>query len=375
MLTHDPRWDVPLLPQARRGAPALSLRESLPQAGNRFFSMDAFMRSEYGQKYLDGLAPLFLSDDPMDGKVLDYWRQRGLRKTRLWGGPQPWNEWILFTPWDAGAEATPSRRYPLLIGLHGGGAGPEAGEPLFFAESSGYARKAAQEGLILALPEDHSAEGILRLVDYMRAHYPVDPGRIYLAGYSAGGDRACAAALRRPELFAGICVGAGLPFSLRRDEGEIARAGRCGIPMIAVGCLQDKGNHTPMCQTNPLDRPVPDFVARLLTAEGKIQWVNTFFAINGIPCYSLSEIRRYLQAAGTPEEKRLGLRAQRAWSYDWAGAKHLCLDYQDAQGRNTVRYVFIEGLPHTEPVDMMDIAWPFLRRFSRSDSGVLVMAE
>lgn len=364
MLPLDPRWDAPMPckdPQARR----VSLREGLKASGNRSFDVDAFARSEYGQRYLDGLEPIFLSDDPMDARVLDYWYARGLRKKRVHGGPQSWNDWIIFTPLSAERPENASRRYPVVIALHGGAAGEFDGEPVFFAESSGYARKAAEEEFILALPEDHDAEPILRLYDYIMAHEPADASRVYLAGFSAGGDRSCRVALKRPELFAGMCIGAGVPFSLSRDEKEIANATKHKLPFIAVGCLNDKGNHTPLCQSNPLDNPVPDFIARILTAEGKMGWINTFFDINHVAHGTLSDNLAYLEHGGTVEEKRLGMPAHRSFTWEWAGAKHLCLDYTDREGLQSVRYVFIEGLPHTEPVDMMDIAWPYLKRFSR----------
>ncbi len=364
MQSMDPRWQY-VMPCNDPQAPPCTLWDGLVRAGNRSFDMEALARSEYGQKYLDGLAPAFLSRDPMDARILSYWEEKGLRKERVLGGPQDWNQWYIFTPTSASKPQNADRKYPLIIGLHGGGAGPRDGEPILMAESSCYARKAAEEELILAMPEDHDAEPIHRLYEYMLAHYPVDPSRVYLAGFSAGGDRSCRAALRYPELFAGICVGAGVPFNLYRDEADIARAARYKIPLIAVGCLQDKGNHTPFWRDSPMDNPVPDFIAKILCAEGKMGWINTFLTINHTEHRSLEETIAYLRDHGTEEEKRLGLCAHRSWSYEWAGARHYCLAFTDREGVESTRYAFVDGLPHTEPVDMMDIAWPFLSRFSR----------
>lgn len=359
----DPRWEW-LMIGKDPSQPRVTLREGLIRAGNRSFDMNALAGSEYGRKYLDGMEPVFLSDDPMDEKVLAYWRERGLQKEIIHGGPQDWNDWTIFTPLSALEEGC-TRRYPLVIGLHGGGAGKYDGEPIFMAESSCYARKAAEEEFILAMPEDHDAEPILNLYRYVTEHYPVDLERVYLAGFSAGGDRSCRVALRYPELFAGMCIGAGVPFSLSRDEAEIRNATEKKIPFIAIGCLNDKGNHTPLCRSNPLDNPVPDFIAKILSAEGKMGWINTFFDINHVDHPTLEETISALETGGTEEEKRLGMLAHRSWSWIWAGARHYCLDYRDRDGMQSVRYVFVEGLPHTEPVNMMDIAWPYLKRFSR----------
>lgn len=359
----DPRWNWLMIGKDPTH-PRISLREGLIGSGNRSFDMDALAASAYGQKYLDGMEPVFLSDDPMDEVILNYWRERGLHKEIVHGGPQDWNDWTIFTPLSAFDPGSP-RKYPLIIGLHGGAAGKYEGEPIFMAESSCYARKAAEEEFILAMPEDHDAEPILHLYQYVVSHYPVDVERVYLAGFSAGGDRSCRAAMRYPELFAGICVGAGVPFSLIRDDEEIRRTTELKMPLIAIGCLNDKGNHTPLCRSNPLDNPVPDFIAKILSAEGKMGWIHTFFDINHVTHPSFEETIAALETVGTEEEKRIGMLAHRSYSWYWEGARHYCLDYRDRDGMQSVRYVFIEGLPHTEPVDMMDIAWPYLKRFSR----------
>lgn len=372
MANYDERWDRPMKQKDPRQPPA-SLREGLIRSGNKSFDVDKLLCSEYGQKIIEGLEPLFLSEDPMDPAVLEYWEKKGLKKERVLGGPQEWNYWTIFTPLSAFKPENAGRKYPLVFGLHGGSAGEFDGEPVFIAESTGYARKAAEAEFILAMPEDHDTPPIMELYSYMVENYPVDRSRVYLAGYSAGSDRSVRAALRHPEIFAGMLIGAGVPFNLIDDEQEIENAVRYKMPFVAVGCLSDKGNHTPFYSSNPLDNPVPDFIAKLLSAEGKMKWVNRFFRINHIPFYSIEENREYVLSQGTPSEKRIGMRAQRSSIWQWAGQTHYCLDYTDAEGIDSVRYVFVEGMPHFEPVDMMDIAWPFLKRFSRDpENGSLI---
>lgn len=370
-LAYDERWDRKLKPKDPSQSPS-SLHETLIRAGNNNFDVNGLLCSEYGQRMIDGLEPLFLSDDPMSPAVIGYWERKGLRKERIFGGPQPWNYWTVFTPLSAFRPENSFRKYPLVFGLHGGSAGAFDGEPIFVAESTGYARKAAEEEFILAMPEDHDTPSIMRLYDYLTENYPVDRSRVYLSGYSAGSDRSVRAALKHPAIFAGMLIGAGVPFNLFLDEREIENAEKYKMPFVAVGCLADKGNHTPFYSSNPVDNPVPDFIEKLLRAEGKMGWINRFFRINHIPCYSPDENREYVLQQGTEAEKRIGMRAHRSSTWEWAGLKHYCLDYTDAQGIDSIRYVFIEGLPHFEPVDMLDIAWPFLKRFSRNpDNGAL----
>lgn len=374
-MEYDSRWDRKL-PSKDPRKPSLTLKESLILSANKSFDVDRLIGSAYGQKLIDMLEPYFLSDDPMDPAVVRYWEERGLRKEIVHGGPQSWNNWTIFTPLSAYRPENAGRKYPLVFGLHGGDAGEFEGESVFLAESTGYARKAAQEEFILALPEDHDAEPIMRCYRYLLEHYPVDVSRVYTTGYSAGSDRSVRVALRHPEVFAGMLIGAGVPFNLIDDEKEIENAERYKMPMIAIGCLSDKGNHTPFYSTNPLDHPTSPFIEKLLCAEGKMRWINRIFRINHIPFRSAEENRAYVEAQGTPAEKRIGMRAQRSKVFEWAGKKHYCLDYTDAEGIDSVRYVFIEDMPHYEPVNMLDLAWPFLKRFSRNpEDGSLQCSE
>ena len=188
-MNYDPRWDIPLK-QKNPDIPPTSFKEGLIKSGNKSFDVEKLICSEYGQKIIDGLEPLFLSDDPMSPVIIEYWRKKGLKKERVLGGPQEWNEWTIFTPLSAEKPENKDRKYPLVFGLHGGGAGKYDGEPIFITESTGYARKAAEEEFILALPEDHDTPPIMALYDYMVKNYPVDLSRVYLTGYSSGSDKA-----------------------------------------------------------------------------------------------------------------------------------------------------------------------------------------
>lgn len=372
---YDRRWDTLVAPK-EKDRQAYSLKEGLIFSGNNSFDVNRLICSEYGQKIIDTMEPFFLSTDPMDPKVVAYWREKGLKKEMVRGGPQEWNMWTIFTPVSAELPENAGRKYPLVFGLHGGDAGEFAGEPIFLAESTGYAKKAAEEEFILAMPEDHDAEPIMNLYNYLVEHYPVDRSRVYAAGYSAGSDRSVRVCLRHPEIFAGMLIGAGVPFNLIDDEKEIINTEKYKMPMIAIGCLSDKGNHTPFYSTNTLDHPTSPFIEKLLCAEGKMRWINRIFRVNHIPYYSVEENRDYVLTRGTPAEKRIGMRAQRSKVWEWAGKKHYCLDYTDAEGIDSVRYIFIEDMPHFEPVDMMDLAWPFLKRFSRNlQDGSLVCSE
>ena len=94
---YDRRWDTLVAPK-EKDRPAHSLKEGLIFSGNNSFDVNRLICSEYGQKIIDGMEPFFLSTDPMDPKVVAYWREKGLKKEMVRGGPQEWNMWTIFTP-------------------------------------------------------------------------------------------------------------------------------------------------------------------------------------------------------------------------------------------------------------------------------------
>lgn len=65
---------------------------------------------------------------------------------------------------------------------------------------------------------------ILDVIGYVKAHYNVDPSRIYLVGHSMGGQTALLAAARWPQLFAAVVSDSG-PTDLTQWEYETASPG------------------------------------------------------------------------------------------------------------------------------------------------------
>lgn len=70
---------------------------------------------------------------------------------------------------------------------------------------------------------------VVSVIERVMERYPVDPGRVYICGLSAGAGMACAVALNHPHLFAGLGVHSGPVFGASGSVGALA-AMQHGVP-------------------------------------------------------------------------------------------------------------------------------------------------
>jgi predicted esterase len=139
--------------------------------------------------------------------------------------------------------ANPSAKYPLIVMLHGlgeSGVRGTAGFPaygtldprrlnndhsLFHSGLSHLEASADQTfpGFIVA-PQNSSQwtedalDGVIAMIQELMENYPIDPYRIYLHGYSNGGDGVWKLAEKRPDLFAAILPMSWIYFDLSMEQ-------------------------------------------------------------------------------------------------------------------------------------------------------------
>jgi polyhydroxybutyrate depolymerase len=127
------------------------------------------------------------------------------------------------------AALNPSKKYPLVIGYHGG-----AGNARGYIEQSQLFVKGDQAGFIVVCPEGTSIAGVgdhrvwdsgpeyalssrraddilftMQLIDKISALYPIDPNRIYATGFSNGGQMAYRIALELSSRIAAVAAMSG----------------------------------------------------------------------------------------------------------------------------------------------------------------------
>ena len=118
-------------------------------------------------------------------------------------------------------EADESGQYPLYITLHGGGGGPEEGNNDQWINMFSYYKRSVANGIYIAVRgvsdtwDLHFREETYPLLDALITHMTVtehaDPNRVYLLGFSAGGDGVYQLAPRLADRFAAVNMSSGHP--------------------------------------------------------------------------------------------------------------------------------------------------------------------
>lgn len=115
--------------------------------------------------------------------------------------------------------------YPLYITLHGGGGGPEEENNDQWIDMFNYYRGAVENGIYIACRgitdtwdlhfQEDSYPLYDRLIEAMILNYGADPNRVYLLGFSAGGDGVYQISPRLADRFAAVNMSSGHPNGVR----------------------------------------------------------------------------------------------------------------------------------------------------------------
>jgi dienelactone hydrolase len=115
----------------------------------------------------------------------------------------------------------PKEGYPLYIALHGGGSAPQAVNDSQWQQMGYYYLQSVTTGVYVATRgirdtwnthfNDESYPLYDTLIRHLIAEHQVDPNRVYLLGYSAGGDGVYQITPRMADRFAAVNMSAGHP--------------------------------------------------------------------------------------------------------------------------------------------------------------------
>ncbi len=201
---------------------------------------DAFTAEEFD----DVLEDVFNSEYMKDETLAMY--QRFLNTRTIWVGGAP----AVYFDYKVFGKQNDAGDYPLYISLHGGGGVPkELNDEQWRNQISLYT---VPYGIYVAPrapwnewnmwfqePVDRIIEEIIKVFHY--SDYNIDLNRVYLLGYSAGGDGVWRLATRMPDAFASASMMAGHP-------GDVSLVNLYNLPfMVWVGEYDSAYNRNAEC--------------------------------------------------------------------------------------------------------------------------------
>lgn len=366
--------------------------------------IEAFFETPYGEELTRRLQARFiLEKQPESPEDLAYYHGLGLTKT-IRHREDYYGRYTVILPERLSEERNKGIRLPLVIACHGYGNSIENEEYMW-----GFSELAAREGFMLLLPQNTNWDFVAGMVDEVAEDYPADLSRVYLAGYSQGGNQVISAMYRMPERLAAAAPSGCDPdrsqdnfgISYTPEETERLRAFR--VPFLHMAGACERAGFYPMNQWHPLP-------------PGKIRgqgWNDprkdnsrdpTILTLNGIPqpspkdqppgtgeeadrwkleklnhrlwlqnCAPLEMTRCLeLSKSADPVERALGICAGEKRVENYLGIRHFTTTVRDRFGIPSFRLTAMEHGFHAIPVTFGIVCWNWFRLFRRDpDTGEL----
>ena len=324
------------------------------------FDIDAYVDSEMGEGVIKLLKNVILYQET-DQEVMDYWTDLGIRK-ELFHEDDAEKKFAVYTPEVVWSETEKSNdTYPVIFCLHGGG------NPIFAAESYGYAQLGATENYITVMPEDCSIESVSEILDFLCENYPVDTTRVYSVGLSAGGNRSYMNATSSPELFAAITAcGQPILFNGTSTPEELSELG--GVAVYNIVGQYDAYNHYPFT------------IDGFQTSEDKISGFNQWIEANNL-IYEDGELtkEKIEELYGNSEDIVIcntGIDFLTTYTIQADGTDFWTGEFLNNDGINTLRVSMVKDGIHWTTKSYAELSWDFMKHFSRnSETGQLVYTE
>lgn len=283
-------------------------------------------------------------------------------------------------------------KVPLLFYFHGIGC-----VPLYGAEQSGWHDIADRENFIVVypkpaiekrwniwnvkkLPSDESF--VLALIEHMKKQYPIDETRIYISGFSMGGMMTNAMACSHPELFAAAspCNGYNIgytgtikdwaPFLLKMNPKSIVMTAiensaekESQTRILADQKKVEKDYRMPIIQSSGLldgKWPIP------AADDDRIKTFDYWKAYNNIPITPYFIDLQYESGLAAEETFYEGS-DERFLHHKWFS--------RDLGSISLYEILLAKRMPHALDLRQLEIAWNFMKKFSRNSDGSLNIAE
>lgn len=382
-------WNTPLTGVGPGDTPKSIFRA----CGAPNFDVERFLSDDIGSIQIRRFENYICYPDPAAPEVTEYWRKKGLIK-QLHDTPKKedipqkyvdrltaigvcanreealvrYAQWASYVPVSSLTE--PERKYPLLFVLHGGD------DPIYMTETYGFMDLAAREELIVIAPQDAGYQNVGALLDYALEHFPVDPSRVYCAGFSGGAAKTEDTVIAYPQRFAGaILVGQLLRtrFYGNPTREQLDGIPQYRIPLFNIEGLTEAGRTLPMNISQEFNPCIPDVVR---TVADNCEGLNAWLAFNRCR-RTVTQADMYASAhSADVVERMIGTVFDRTHVERHFDRNYYVGEYMDDNGVAMIRIVGVEDIPHWPVPSFAELAWDYISRFRREvPSGKLIVGE
>lgn len=277
-------------------------------------------------------------------------------------------------------------KVPLVFYFHGIGC-----VPLYGAEQSGWHDIADRENFIVVYPKPARNKAwniwdepgmpsdqafVLALLEHMKRTYAIDESRVYISGFSMGGMMTNALACAYPELFAAAAPCNGF------NSGYLVPASEMWTMLrkMPTGRGLPDGPSEPVTRTRVrADAKKAAFAYRMPLIQNSGLLDGTWPAAQDDPFKRLASFdywKTYNNIPLTPYEPAAacesGLTADETF-YDCADGRFLHHRWfsRDEGKPALFEVVLAKRMPHALDLRQLELAWQFMKRFSRGKDGSL----
>ena len=300
----------------------------------------------------------FTSDKAEEAARCEWWNNRGVKMQSHHDG-----SWYSYLPMKniSVSSSDAAERIPLLV-LFG-----DTDDPLD-TEALGAVQAACARGcaavIVRLVNDDKLLDCLLSEVSEI---LPIDPGKIYFAGFGYGATCGARHAVRHCSEVAALCLMSEQYYGYDSTHEEVAKVKETGLPMVAVHGLCERRGILPYTQDSPLPLPkkrAPNVTVSTLSCISSYSEIRFWRELNGCKEISLSAMQD-IPLTGDAVERAIGLPFDRTEIISLCGKRRFVGDVLDPEGVCRIRYIAVEDQPHFPAPGNFDLALDFLLNFSR----------
>lgn len=389
----------------------------MPAAGRRKLTTKFLIGSKYGDELKRRLEIRAYIEDS-ETLQEEYFRELGLTTERFeWDSL--FDRWILLRPLDM--EITGMEKYPLVFWQHGGYNSIESELCM-----TGFAEIAAREKFMLVHMQNTNWQNVDRLIDFIGSQWPLDRQRIYIGGFSQGGQQAISAFSHLPWKFAAaLTTGADIYRPHDSQDilyiyDEMLRLKKYTVPLMQMCGECELFSYAPLNDFTPpvfnaeMNKQFPKASSDTSRYHGRIMHekdptriydpnkgiLNALFAAQGIKNelrmsskynppegedskkFSLMKVNKRMELLNCEERNveicaayndspedlihyKTGIYGDYEGIEEYKGLKHYRVDIKNRDGITAYSFVVVSNFTHWIPLSLGEWGWDFFKQYRR----------